>query len=213
MASSSSSVSSFQKPTSSKKDGHQGVRRSLLDRNYTVPPTIETRKKSITPRTKAQNFPEKRDDDKSQRTVTFAKTAKVKVVRMRHQYSPKEQEDMWYCDVDYATIKRRAAETVRLMMACEKHNITFLEDELQTARGLENKTRIAAAKRKEFKSFAKELVLNEQHYQKYESNSNLAGMVLDHERIRFAYLEASTVALKEAHERGLKDQEAVVFTR
>merc|ERR1719199_493333 len=82
-----------------------------------------------------------------------------------------------------------------------KSTIGFTDDDDHTARGLECRTRIAATERKEFKAYARMLVLDEQEDQ------NGLGFKNDN-RIRKMYLKASLVSSAKAQTMGQKDAEA-----
>jgi hypothetical protein len=134
-------------------------------------------------------------DTAPKKKVAFARTAKVKKVRSRQHYTNEEQTDMWYTADEYTAIKKRAVQTLRLMMA----NPNFQDDVNHTSRGLESRTKEAAKKRKEFKAFSRELVLEEQENQR-EAGVHSAG------RLRMAYEEASATALQHAWELAKRDE-------
>lgn len=213
-------ASYFEKPRSSKEKKSCRYRRSSprsksddvdIDDNS----TINNEKKHIDTRvirdgqTNAQRCSGISDNDgnNNTRSVTFAKMAEI--VYMKHQHSPKEQEDMWYNDDEYLVIQQKAAETVRLMMKCEKYNVAFTETDDQTTRGLESRTKFAAKQRKKVKSYAQQLVFSEQRYQNIISASKGSGYIANHERIRLAYSEVSSIALQQAQKQGKKDEGAV----
>jgi len=165
------------------------------------------------------------------RTVRFEKTAKVKRIRPRHQYSVKELEEMWYTERDYAEIKRHVVETVKLMMKRNNNskkqqnqyqnqhqhhhqgrknssaNYDFnesIENDDHTIRGLECRTKKAAMQRKETKMYARNRVLEEQ-----ENQVDQYTKVISHNMIRKVYLDASIVSSRKAQEYGRMDEEAV----
>ena len=160
------------------------------------------------------------------RTVRFEKTAKVKRIRPRHQYSVKELEEMWYTERDYAEIKRHVVETVKLMMKRNNNskkqqnqnqnqhqgsknssaNYDFnesIENNDHTIRGLECRTKKAAMQRKETKMYARNRVLEEQ-----ENQIDQYTKVISHNMIRKVYLDASIVSSRKAQEYGRMDEEA-----
>lgn len=132
------------------------------------------------------------------RTVHFAKTAKVKKVRSRQHYTAEECDGMWHTADEYAAIKKRALATLKLMV----YSPNFKESDDHTDRGLENRTKNAAQKRKEFKAYARELVLEEQENHK-EAGVKSPG------RLRKACLETSLTSTLQARENGKRDQDAV----
>lgn len=212
--SSSPSVSSSRKPTLSMKDDHQESRRDRNNDYKDVTSTIVVHKQQSIISTEPQVWYGNRDNHDgnnhlSKKRVTFKNTARVRVIPTRNQYSRKEHMDTWYTKDDYSMIRRKALKTTKLLMKYHKRNILFEENEKRTARGLEYATEVAIAKRKEFISFAKQLVFNEQRFQKcvYSSSTTVDGVVCP-ERIRIAYQEATTVALKQAQQRGQEYQEA-----
>lgn len=161
------------------------------------------------------------------RTVRFEKTAKVKRIRPRHQYSAKELEEMWYTESDYAEIKRHVVETVKLMMKKKKNSKKeqkqyhhqnqgsrnssancdfdeFIENDDHTIRGLECRTKKAAMQRKETKMFARNRVLEEQ-----ENQIDQYTKVISHNMIRKVYLDASIVSSRKAQAYGRMDEGAV----
>jgi hypothetical protein len=134
----------------------------------------------------------------SRRKVTFARTAKVKKVRSRQHYTADERDGMWHTVDEYVAIKKRALATLKLMV----HNPGFEENDEHTDRGLECRTKEASQKRKEFKAYARELVLEEQENHK-EAGVKSPG------RLRNVYLELSTTAILRAREYGKTDHKAV----
>lgn len=135
------------------------------------------------------------------KTVNFERTARVRRVRPRDQYSKKEREDMWYSDTDYSNIKKRAIDTVKRMIKGERSG-GFVDDDNYTARGLECRMKKTAVERKEFKAYARYLVLEEQQNQ-YDLGINNSG------RLRKVYLKASSISSTKAQDAGRKDSEAV----
>jgi hypothetical protein len=135
------------------------------------------------------------------KTVSFEKTARVRRVRPRNHFTKEEQEDMWYNDNDYSEIKRRAVETVKKMLKGEKSG-GFVDDNNYTSRGLECRMKKNAVERKEFKAFARSLVLEEQEDQ------NQKGIICSG-RLRKVYLKASSISSVKAQSAGRKDAEAV----
>jgi hypothetical protein len=94
---------------------------------------------------------------------------------------------MWYTVDEYTMIKRRCVQTLRLMMTTPD----FQDTPEHTTRGLECRTKDAARKRKEFKAYSRELVLEEQENQR-EAGAHSAG------RLRTVYREASETATRQA---------------
>lgn len=135
------------------------------------------------------------------KTVKFEKTAKVKRVRPRHEYSQEELDLLWYNENDYLDIKKRAVETVKKMIKCKRSG-GFVENEDFTARGLECRLKETAIERKEFKAYARNLVLEEQEDQNDRGIKSTT-------RISKIYLKASIVSSKKAQDLGQKDAEAV----
>lgn len=209
--SSMSSISSFQKPEYSK------------DSDRVVPNQIQTKaqiRRSKQQRKKGTNTNQiKRSclkslknpnssatslsgtDPRTVKTVSFEKTARVRRVRPRNHFTKEEQEDMWYNDNDYSEIKRRAVETVKKMLKGEKSG-GFVDDNNYTSRGLECRMKKNAVERKEFKAFARSLVLEEQEDQ------NQKGIICSG-RLRKVYLKASSISSVKAQSAGRKDAEAV----
>lgn len=142
--------------------------------------------------------------------VTFAKTAKVKKVRSRAHFTAAERDAMWLAPDDYVFFKKDALETLKHMHQTAtvtvegdgSESITFYEDDDHTMRGLESRTKEAATRRKEFKAYSRELVLEEQE------NQREAGVVSD-ERLRNAYLETSVTAIQQARWYGEQDEDDV----
>lgn len=135
-------------------------------------------------------------EQQPKKKVSFARTAKVKKVRSRQHYTEEEHSAMWYNIDEYTAIKKGCVQTLRLMMSTPD----FQDDVNHTSRGLESRTKDAAKKRKEFKMFSRELVLEEQENQR-EAGVNSPG------RLREAYLEASTTASQSAQSFAKKDEE------
>lgn len=136
------------------------------------------------------------------KVVTFQKNARARRVRHRNQISEKERHDIWYGDSDYKEIKRRAVETVKRMLKAEKRGEVFVDDDNYSARGLESRMKKNATERKKFKTYARDLVLDEQEEQ------NDLGIICPG-RIRRAYLKVSSIAITKAQAVGRKDTEAV----
>jgi hypothetical protein len=127
--------------------------------------------------------------------VSFARTAKVKKVRSRQHYSEEERDGMWYTPDEYIDIKKRAVQTLRIMMA----DPSFRDDSEHTSRGLESRTKDAARQRKEFKAHSRELVLEEQENQR-EAGVHSPG------RLREAYQEMSLTATRQARMSAQRDE-------
>jgi hypothetical protein len=174
----SPSASSFKKPLVEDK-APQKKRRGSLD---------------LLKKRASKNQPN--DESASKKTVSFARTAKVKKVRSRQHYSEEERDGMWYNADEYTDIKKRAVQTLRLMITTPD----FQDDINHTSRGLESRTKDAAKKRKEFKMHSRELVLEEQE------NQREAG-VYSPGRLREAYLEASNTASQQAQAFAKRDEE------
>ena len=137
------------------------------------------------------------------KAVNFEKTARVRRVRPRSYFTKQEQEAMWYNEDEYASIKRRAVGTVKLMLQSEKRgNGSILDDDEYSSRGLECRMKKNAIERKEFKAFARDLVLMEQEDQL------LNGFHCSN-RLRKIYLKASSIASTKAQVVGQMDEHAV----
>ena len=108
---------------------------------------------------------------------------------------------MWYSEAEYGFIKQGAIDTVKKMLKGEKSG-GFVDDDDYSARGLECRMKKNAIQRKEFKAFARELVLAEQEDQ------NERGIVCS-SSLRKVYLKASSISSKKAQVAGRKDAEAV----
>jgi len=200
--SSTSSASSFEKPELA-KDYRGGVsshtgneiqrRRGQHEQAAANTSSILIRKSCL----KSKNTA----DSSREKSVNFERTARVRRVRPRNQFSKHEQESMWYSDAEYASIKRGAVETVKKMLKGEKSG-GFVDDDDYSSRGLECRMKKNAIERKEFKAFARELVLTEQQDQ------NERGLVCS-SRLRKVYLKASSISSIKAQNKGRKDAEAV----
>ncbi|KAG7369821.1 hypothetical protein IV203_027567 [Nitzschia inconspicua] len=128
--------------------------------------------------------------------VSFARTAKVKKVRSRQHYTDEERDNTWYSAEEYIAIKKRAVQTLRMMMA----DPSFRDDLEHTSRGLECRTKDAARTRKEFKAHSRELVLEEQENQR-EAGVHSPG------RLRNSYFEMSMTAMRQARVFAQRDEE------
>eukprot|EP00536_Pseudo-nitzschia_multiseries_P004784 jgi/Psemu1/10821/gm1.10821_g len=137
----------------------------------------------------------------ARKKVTFHKTARVKRVKPRTHYTAEQHREMWYNDFDYTQIKRRAVETVRIMMKSARSGIAFVDDDDHSARGLECRTKNAATERKQFKEYARMLVLDEQEDQDQLGFRSVS-------RLRRMYLKASNISSNKAREKGRRDAEA-----
>ena len=135
------------------------------------------------------------------KSVNFMKTARVRRVRPRNQFSKQEKESMWYSNNEYTSIKRGAVETVKKMLKGEKSG-GFIDDENYSARGLECRMKKNAVERKEFKAFARDLVLTEQEDQNNKE-------VQCSSKLRKVYLKASSISSTKAQSAGQKDAAAV----
>lgn len=203
--SSTSSASSFQKPEIS-KDGGCGVSRHFdieiqrrgQDQRVSDTPCIQIQKSCLKSK---KNINSPTTNLARAKSVNFQKTARVRRVRPRNQFSKQEQESMWYSDDEYASIKRGAVETVKKMLKGEKYG-GFVDDENYSARGLECRMKKNAVERKEFKAFARDLVLTEQEDQSEK------GIVCS-SRLRKVYLKASSISSMRAQSAGRKDADAV----
>lgn len=196
-----SSASSFQKPESSKRFDYGESSRTEIEiqrwrgqhqgeENTHAAPLRKSCLKSST------------STPLGEKSVNFQKTARVRRVRPRNHFSKQEAESMWYNEDEYASIKRGAVDTVRRMSKAEKSGRDFVDDENYSSRGLECRMRKNAVARKEFKAFARELVLTEQ-------NDQNASGILSSSAIRKVYLKASSIASMKAQDSGRKDEEAV----
>jgi hypothetical protein len=183
----SPSASSFKKPLVDEKTPEKKRRGSL-----------DLLKKKAS-KNREQQQQRDQQEQQTKKKVTFARTAKVKKVRSRQHYSEEEHSAMWYSIDEYTAIKKRCVQTLRLMMSTPN----FQDDINHTSRGLESRTKDAAKKRKEFKMYSRELVLEEQENQR-EAGVNSPG------RLREAYLEASTTASQTAQYFAKRDEEEKV---
>ncbi|KAL3915601.1 MAG: hypothetical protein SGILL_005572 [Bacillariaceae sp.] len=185
LAEGSPSASSFKKPLSASEHAkatqpqHSKKRRGSMD--------VLRRSSHHKSKAQQQQQPADAPAPPAKKKVTFARTAKVKKVRSRQHYSEEETLGMWYTVDEYTMIKRRCVQTLRLMMTTP----SFQDTPDHTSRGLESRTKDAARKRKEFKAYSRELVLEEQENQR-EAGAISSG------RIRKAYLEASETATRHA---------------
>ncbi len=202
----STSASSFQKPELS-KGNDCGVTRSIENepqrrvgqhQQINDADSNQSRKSCL----KSTNIINSSTTDSSKvKSVKFEKTARVRRVRPRTHFSKTERENMWYSDDDYTSIKRGAMETVKKMLKAEKFG-GLVDDEDYTARGLECRMKKNAIQRKEFKAFARDLVLSEQEDQ------NEKGIVCS-SRLRKVYLKASSISSTKAQIAGRKDADAI----
>eukprot|EP00532_Pseudo-nitzschia_australis_P019535 CAMPEP_0168304010 /NCGR_PEP_ID=MMETSP0142_2-20121227/45090_1 /TAXON_ID=44445 /ORGANISM="Pseudo-nitzschia australis, Strain 10249 10 AB" /LENGTH=279 /DNA_ID=CAMNT_0008255085 /DNA_START=154 /DNA_END=993 /DNA_ORIENTATION=- len=134
------------------------------------------------------------------KTVNFEKIARVKRIKPRYQYSEQQHRDMWYSQSEYVEIKQRVLVTIKKMKGEKSRSKLFTDDDEQTARGLESRTRSASKERREFKITACRFVLDEQEHQDDLGINNP-------NRLRKKYLTASVVASSKALEVGRKDAE------
>eukprot|EP00531_Pseudo-nitzschia_arenysensis_P008205 CAMPEP_0116129142 /NCGR_PEP_ID=MMETSP0329-20121206/7771_1 /TAXON_ID=697910 /ORGANISM="Pseudo-nitzschia arenysensis, Strain B593" /LENGTH=233 /DNA_ID=CAMNT_0003623399 /DNA_START=15 /DNA_END=713 /DNA_ORIENTATION=+ len=201
------SASSFQKPELSKDCDCGDARRIEIEpqRRLGQHQKIKTSdssnpiKKSCLKST--NNINSSTTDSSRVKSVNFEKTARVRRVRPRNHFSQKELENMWYTEEDYISIKRGAMETVKKMLKAEKVG-GFIDDENYSARGLECRMKKNAVERKEFKAFARELVLREQ------DDQNNKGIFCS-SRLRKVYLKASSISSTKAQISGRRDAEVV----
>jgi hypothetical protein len=133
----------------------------------------------------------------SRKQVTWSKRVTVKKIRSHNHYADEEVDGVWYSPEDYITIKKGCIQTLKLM-----HKPDFQENDQYSARGLEIRTRQAARKRKEIKTFAAQAVLDEQELQDETGET-------DPERVREVYRETSSISQSQAQFMGMRDQEAV----
>jgi hypothetical protein len=129
--------------------------------------------------------------------VTWCKRVTVQKIRTRNRYSEEEKNGAWHSPEDYIQIKKGCMQTLKRMS-----KLYFKENDQYTARGLEIRTREAARKRKEIKTFAAQAVLDEQEFQDETGET-------DPERIREVYRETSCISQSKAQFIGVRDQEAV----
>ena len=199
-----SSASSFQKPELSKHNtyGESSRTEIKIQRRrglHQGDDHLDPKRKSCLKSANAMSTPNAIPH--GEKSVKFEKTARVRRVRTRNHFSRQEQESMWYSDDEYASIKRGAVDTVRRMLKGEKSG-GFVDDDHYSARGLECRMKKNAVQRKEFKAFARELVLTEQEDQ------NARGIFCS-SRLRKVYLQASSIASMKAQDNGRKDEQAV----
>jgi len=193
----SNSASSFEKPELSKGLDHQietTTKRPCSQHQQEMNDSANQIRKTCL---KSQH----NANQSSTKAVTFEKTARVRRVRTRHQFSRREHQDMWYSDEDYTAIKRRAVDTVKRMIKAELSG-GLVDDDNYSSRGLECRMKKNAIERKEFKAFARQLVLDEQ------DDMNKNGMACD-SRLRKVYLKASSISSTKARDKGRKDAEAI----
>jgi hypothetical protein len=129
------------------------------------------------------------------KNVSFLKRVKIKKIRSYKLYSKAECDATWHNDEEYAAIKKGCIRTLREMM-----KPGFKECEEICPRGLEVRTREASAARKEIRTMASQLVLEEQDLQTEWGEKN-------DDRIREAYLSISQEAHYRSHFRGLGDEQ------
>ena len=115
---------------------------------------------------------------------------------------PEEVDSMWYNDVEYHFMKQEVLRTMDKIVRCHSKKREFIENEHQTARGLELVTKEMILERKNYKIASRHIVFDEQEEQRISYKSNP-------ERIRELYIEATSKAKGIALEYGWKDQEAV----
>lgn len=202
----STSTSSFQKPELTKDSDYDGARIIENEPDRQVDQHQQIEKSGSNPIRKSclistTNIDSSSTDSSKVKSVNFERTARVRRVRPRTHFSQKEQENMWYSEDDYISIKRGAMETVKKMLKAEKVG-GFVDDENYCSRGLECRMKKNAIERKEFKAFARELVLREQ------DDQNNKG-ILCTSRLRKVYLKASSISLTKAQLAGSRDSEAV----
>ena len=186
LAEASPSASSFKKPLSTSEH----VKATQPQQSKKRRGSMDVLRRSSHHKSKVQQKqpqPQPAEIALPKKKVTFARTAKVKKVRSRQHYSEEETLGMWYTVDEYTMIKRRCVQTLRLMMSTPNFQDTLDH----TSRGLESRTKDAARKRKEFKAYSRELVLEEQENQR-EAGAISPG------RLRKVYLEASETATRQA---------------
>jgi len=111
-------------------------------------------------------------------------------------------ESTWYNDSEYESMKKEVLRTMEQIVRCHKKNRKFIENEHQTARGLELVTKDMILERKLYKVMSRHVVFDEQEEQRLKRTN-------DPERIRDLYAEASRRARDTALASGWKDQEIV----
>ncbi len=186
----SPSASSFKKLPAKEEQTENHVQQSTRKGPFELPRRSRHKTKEA-----VNSAPATTEALSSNKKVSFARTAKVKKVRSRLHYTEEEQNGMWYSADEYTSIKKGCVQTLRLMMSTPN----FQDDTHHSSRGLESRTKEAAKKRKEFKMYSRELVLEEQENQR-EAGVHSPG------RLRNVYQEMSTIALRQAREFALRDE-------
>jgi hypothetical protein len=128
------------------------------------------------------------------RRISFVKRVKIKKIRSYKLYSAEERDGTWHNEEEYTAIKKGCIRTLRQMMRPD-----FKESEEICPRGLEVRTKESSIARKEIRTVASQLVLEEQDLQTEWGEKN-------DDRIREAYLSISVEAHYRAHFRGLGDE-------
>lgn len=131
-------------------------------------------------------------------SVTFSKRVRVKKVRSHSQYTKQEKMDTWFSPEEYADIKIRCIQTLKLM----SRDPGFVDCEEFSSRGLEVRTRAASHTRKQNKAFALAAVLDEQENQQCEG-------VRHPERLGEAYRKIGSVSQSVAQFMAMRDRETV----
>eukprot|EP00934_Nitzschia_sp_Nitz4_P003202 Nitzschia sp. Nitz4//scaffold106_size73319//19329//19883//NITZ4_005730-RA/size73319-processed-gene-0.66-mRNA-1//-1//CDS//3329532502//3192//frame0 len=135
-------------------------------------------------------------DSEKRCRVTFAKRVRIKKIRSYTLYSDQERDAVWYDEEEYAEIKKRCLQSIRMMMRGD-----MPENDEFCSRGLEVRTKNNARARKELRLKASCLVLEEQDIQ-------MDMGITDDERIREIYLYSAGDAHSRAHFYGLRDAKA-----
>ena len=137
------------------------------------------------------------------RTVTFSKRVQAKKVRKLDKYTKEEKDVIWYTTEEYASIKNRCIQTLKLMSAAADGN--FEDCDEYSSRGLECRLKAASKCRKETRAFALNAVFEEQGRQALEDDVDAA----DAELIREVYLSVAASSQQLAHFQGIRDRAAV----
>ena len=169
---------------------------------YKKAPVVEEYSSSSTTTTKPQH--EENEDlprgIQVRRTVTFSKRVQAKKVRKLDKYTKEEKNAIWYTTEEYAAIKNRCIQTLKLMSA----DPNFEDCDEYSSRGLECRLKAASKCRKENRAFELNAVFEEQGRQALEYDDDS-----DAELIREVYLSVAGTSQQMAQFQGIRDRAAV----
>lgn len=135
---------------------------------------------------------------KSKRRVTFdTKANQVFTVQCRRDFSKKECANIWYQEDEFQRTIMALIPIVNLMAA----GVVIPETDNQTTRGLEFRTRNGSAIRKQNKVASIDAVLDEQDRQLEKGRKRLSFT-----QVSAVYKKYTAPCVKEAYERGLRDE-------